>query len=91
LRAKIGDALSAVSRSTAARAAMDYAACRQEGGTVEECLGHFRTAPIPRPDCSVFQDELDALPVGQRRDVLLLLREVLVAQVRKLDRMVGRA
>ena len=90
LRAKIGDALSAVARSSAARAAMEYAACRQGGGTVDECLGVFRTAPIPRPTSSVFQDELDALPAGQRRDVLLLLREVYVAQVNQLDRMLGR-
>jgi len=90
LRAKIGGVLSAVSRSAAARAAMDYAACRQGGGTTEECLGIFRTATIPRPGCSLLKDELDALPAAQRRDVLLLLREVLVAQVKVLDRTLGR-
>lgn len=90
LRTQIGGALSAVSRSSAARAAMDYAACRQGGGTVEECLGIFRTAAIPRPGCSLLADELDALPAAQRRDVLLLLREALVAQVNVLDRMLGR-
>lgn len=91
LRATIGGALSAASRSVAARAAMDYAACRQGGGTVEECLGLFRTAPIPRPACSVLKDELDALSGAQRRDVLLLLREVLVEQVAQVDRMLGRS
>jgi hypothetical protein len=38
----------------------------------------------------VLQDELNALPAAQRRDVLLLLREVYVAQINRLDRMVGR-
>jgi len=90
LRAQIGTALSGVARSLAAQAAMDYAACRQGGGTVEECLGIFRTAPMPRPACPLLKDELDALPAVQRRDVLLLLREALVAQVGVLDRMLGR-
>ena len=90
-RARIGGAIAAVSRSLAARAAMEYADCRRAGGTMEECLGIFRAAPIPRPGDPVLQDELDALPAAQRRDALLLLREALVAQVKQIDRLLGRA
>ena len=89
-RARIGAAIAAVSRSLAAKAAMEYADCRRAGGTMEECLGSFRAAPLPRPGCPVLQDELDVLPGAQRRDVLLLLREAFVAQVKQIDRMIGR-
>lgn len=90
-RAHISGAISAVSRSLAAKAAMEYADCRRAGGTMEECLGIFRAAPMPRPGCPILQDELGFLAAGERRDVLLLLREALVAQVKQLDRMLGRA
>jgi hypothetical protein len=89
-RARIEGAIAAVSRSVAARAAMEYADCRRAGGTMEECLGVFRAAPIARPGDPVLQDELNALPSSERRDVLLLLREALVAQVRQADRLLGR-
>jgi hypothetical protein len=67
---------------------MEYADCRRAGGSIEECLGVFRAAPLPRPGCPLLRDELDALPAAERRDVILLLREALVEQIKDIDKRV---